>query len=165
MLRLLPTNILILAAASLAFAVGWSVNGWRLGVQIEREKASHASTREQYQATLAHALAEAEIARQRLAEAAREVIRERNDEIERLRVTAERIPERLRIPTTCPSLPAPSRDLPRDPGDDPGSPRGLVPEGMAEGDQGLDISRVTELMRRADEVAADLRAALEICRR
>lgn len=156
----------IALSAGAMFLAGWTVNGWRVGMQLERAEAAHTATREQYQATLAQALADAEIERQRLAQAAREVIRERNDEVERLRAAAERIPDtiRVRVPAACPSLPAPTDSVPADSGDDTGTGRGVVSEGMAEGDRELDISRVTELMRRADEVAADLRAVLEVCR-
>lgn len=161
----------LLAAGSallVAFLVGWTVNGWRVGLQLEAERGAHAQTREMYQERLAQGLANAMEERERQAAAAREVIRERNDEIERLRAAAGRVPDVIRVPVPadCPSLPAPSGGLPGDTGDDSGAPGGELHAGVG-GDSGgvdLDLRRATALIQRADEVAADLRAVLEICR-
>lgn len=162
-------RLLLLGGSALAaFAAGWSANGWRIGLDLEAERAAHAATRETYQARLAEAMAEAMDERARLAAAARGVIRERNDEVEALRAAAGRVPDvvRVRVPADCTSLPPTSGDLPGGAGDDSGSTAGELPSGVGGDHSGveLDLRRATALIRRADEVAADLRAVLEICR-
>lgn len=150
-------------AAALAFLVGWTINGWRVGQSLERAEAAHARTVAEYQGKLAEGLAEAQRERERLAEKAKEALDERDQEIERLAVAAARVPDtiRVRVPAPCP-VSAAGNPVPGDPPGD-GAPGGVVPDRVGEGYRELDLRRATELMRRADRVSADLRAVLKAC--
>jgi hypothetical protein len=149
-----------LAAAAVAFGAGFWIAWTIQAATLADTRAAYEAREAQYQTRLAESLAQAQAERERLQAQLQGALNERDAEIIRLGDLARRVPDtiRVRVPATCP-VPA-GADSEARPAGVPGSEAGgvLHPEPA-----GLDIRRLRQLVREADELNASYRALLKAC--
>lgn len=159
-------TVIAAAILSLAFAAGWSVNGWRKDTEIARGKSALLAIRAEYAAALSDSQAAAQRLRDQDGAKAQEAEREYQATIDRIR--RERSGPGPVVRVQCPPAPAVPTTGDRA-ASDPGRPAGAATDRSgvagdgATGYRDLDAAGIRAMTTEAMLVSERLRALQERC--